>query len=175
MYFRILFTALGVGIVVGLKRFLVGLYLGRRTYVAYGTALSKLMRDVLWVSRVAQLGKKLKQRHDPGFHLSLNDELVNLKSWKGFEKVQSSEDDDENKIKREYVSPAAANHGTSNARTEKSESKETADTINSNKSSFVAENLNWSDKMKVMHLLDEWDEPEQEATELVSKGCRLRV
>ena len=86
--FRILITAIGVSVAVALKRFAVGLYLGRQTFgkhqrhfisfvvnnyissnVAmypflsghYGEQLARVMKKMLLISEVAQLAKKIKR------------------------------------------------------------------------------------------------------------------
>ncbi|KAL3935448.1 MAG: hypothetical protein SGBAC_009032, partial [Bacillariaceae sp.] len=58
---RVLFIALFFSIATTLKRFFVGLYLGRQTFVHYGPKLAKVMGKILVVSKVAYLAKKIKK------------------------------------------------------------------------------------------------------------------
>jgi hypothetical protein len=60
--YRILFAAFWVGIVVGVKRFIVGLYLGRRTFQNYGNQLAKVIHQMIVISKVAKLGKDLARK-----------------------------------------------------------------------------------------------------------------
>jgi hypothetical protein len=59
-YQRLLITAILVGITVSLKRFWVGLLLGRQTYHRYATDLAALMKKVLLIGQLAALAKDIE-------------------------------------------------------------------------------------------------------------------
>jgi hypothetical protein len=59
---RVLIIGIAVSLAVALKRFAVGLYLGRQTFGHYGEQLEKLaevMNNMLLIGEVAQLAKKI--------------------------------------------------------------------------------------------------------------------
>lgn len=47
---------------VAIKRFLIGLYLGRQTFAHYGEKLAKVMSDMLLISEVSELAKDIERR-----------------------------------------------------------------------------------------------------------------
>jgi hypothetical protein len=60
LYFRILTIVLSVSLVVAVKRFAIGLYLGRQTFTHYGLSLAEVMNKMLLVSKVASLAKEIE-------------------------------------------------------------------------------------------------------------------
>jgi hypothetical protein len=59
-YIRYLMAGLCVSLVVAIKRFLLGLYLGRQTYSHFGQQLAKVTGKMLLVSEVAGLAKTIE-------------------------------------------------------------------------------------------------------------------
>jgi hypothetical protein len=60
LYVRILTIVLSVSLVVAVKRFAIGLYLGRQTFSHYGLSLAEVMNKMLLVSKVASLAKEIE-------------------------------------------------------------------------------------------------------------------
>jgi hypothetical protein len=56
---RVLIIGIAVSLAVALKRFAVGLYLGRQTFGHYGEQLAEVMNNMLLIGEVAQLAKKI--------------------------------------------------------------------------------------------------------------------
>jgi hypothetical protein len=67
LYQRVLLLAISVGICVSIKRFWVGLFLGRQTFHRYATDLATLMQKVLLIGQVANLAKDIEYN---GYKLS---------------------------------------------------------------------------------------------------------
>ena len=57
-YLQILRLAMIVGLVVAVKRLVVGLFLGRQTFVHYGEELAKVMKRMVLVGEVAALSRE---------------------------------------------------------------------------------------------------------------------
>ena len=60
-YRRCLVVGISVSIVVTIKRFLIGLYLGRKQFSHYGELLGKVLNKMLLVSEVARLAKFIEK------------------------------------------------------------------------------------------------------------------
>ena len=58
---RILAIALVLGLIVSLKRLLLGFYLGKRTFNAYADQLANIMQNILMISEVAALAKDFER------------------------------------------------------------------------------------------------------------------
>ena len=61
-YFRVLSIAVSVGAVVSVKRLVVGLYLGRKTFSNYAEQLAKVMNKMLLISEVASHAKGVEKK-----------------------------------------------------------------------------------------------------------------
>ena len=59
---RILAVAICVGVVVAIKRFWMGLYLGRKTFSVFSEQLATLMRKIILISKVASLAKDIERK-----------------------------------------------------------------------------------------------------------------
>ena len=62
-YFRVVIIAIVLGLVVTIKRFWLGLYLGRQTYVQYSARLTSVMKDILLITQVASLARKFERQN----------------------------------------------------------------------------------------------------------------
>jgi len=60
-YLRILCLGAAVGVVVSAKRTWIGFFLAKKTYVAYASELTTLMKQIILLSRVAQLAKEIEE------------------------------------------------------------------------------------------------------------------
>ncbi|CAB9515705.1 Mechanosensitive ion channel protein [Seminavis robusta] len=60
-HIKVLSIVVSVSVVVAVKRFLIGLYLGRQTFSHYGESLAKVMNSMLLVSEVAGLAKAIEK------------------------------------------------------------------------------------------------------------------
>ena len=58
---RIQAIAVALGILAAVKRLLLGLYLGKRTFTAYADQLARVMKNILMISEVAALAKDFER------------------------------------------------------------------------------------------------------------------
>lgn len=58
---RVLLIGICVSLAVAMKRFLIGLYLGRQTFMHYGAQLAKVMNKMVLIAEVAQLSKRIER------------------------------------------------------------------------------------------------------------------
>ena len=65
-YKRILTIGVSVSLTVAFKRFIIGLYLGRKTFGHYGEQLAKVMNKLVMISEVSHLAKKVEKRATNG-------------------------------------------------------------------------------------------------------------
>jgi hypothetical protein len=60
---RILLMMVTISLFVALKRFLVGLYLGRQTFHHFGAQLAKVMNKMVLIAEVSALAKRIQKSH----------------------------------------------------------------------------------------------------------------
>ncbi|KAG7373470.1 mechanosensitive ion channel [Nitzschia inconspicua] len=134
---RVLLIMICVGFTVALKRFLVGLYLGRQTFNHFGAQLAKVMNKMVLVAEVAQLSRRIERsmtmkdygRDLPSRMKSIKDLSINLE-----------EDNDSVSSERK----------TENV------------VIDTSKRNPLTGSLLSSERMKLLQLLERWEEPERE-------------
>jgi hypothetical protein len=66
---RVLLIMVCVSLAVALKRFMIGLYLGRQTFNHFGAQLAKVMNKMVLIAEVGQLSKRIERYttvKDPG-------------------------------------------------------------------------------------------------------------
>lgn len=61
---RLLFTCIFVGIVSSLKRLVLALYLGRRTVMHFNTELEKVFAKMIMIGDIANLAKEIENKHE---------------------------------------------------------------------------------------------------------------
>lgn len=75
-YLKILALAMGVGAVVAVKRFYMGLTLGKSTYVRYAQDLERLMKKILLVSQIAYLARQIEKDNIAVEDLNIQADIV---------------------------------------------------------------------------------------------------
>lgn len=144
---------IAVGGVVAIKRFYVGLILGRQTFSRYAGELEEVMRKALLIGQVATLARDLeKQRFildDFGIEQSntYNDILITQPG-------DASQDDSN------LRGPTALNSAKSSA--------SVATVTDQRDKKLLNFDLNRSQRMKINELLGEWEEPQLTGTNAVS-------
>ena len=185
--YRALEVALIFGVVVGIKRFLVGLYLGRRTYgkcvenfkfpsfihhvilllmhrtctAIYGNQLAKVIHQMIIISQVAALGREFERLlQDPNF----SDITPRFRqtgifdwNWGGFNDTGLDEEDDQNDDER----AKSPHHRLCSNQTGGIKSGASPENLNDRRNQINGM-LNESEKMKIVQLLEAWEEPERD-------------
>ncbi|KAL3792577.1 hypothetical protein HJC23_005547 [Cyclotella cryptica] len=154
IYLRFLLMSVFVGAVVSLKRLALAIYLGRRTVKHFGQELEKLMAKMILIGEVAHLAKDIenKQTMFPGSLSPDDDEkLVQFRNMIIMEEESSTDgvpserktlDSNKSKSASENLSPNDSN-ATASLETERR-----------------ARQQSTTSSTKLLHLLDEWEEPE---------------
>lgn len=165
----ILSVAIGLSAVTAVKRFVIGLYLGRKTFsklrrgvrctlmvpyshlfqylsVHHGAQLAKVMKNMLLVSEVAKLAKQIEKRADAGLEWS---EI-------GLRGLAFATDDDD-----DFVSVA---------RSRRSGAESERLMVDPDTKDPVTGDLSASDTFALHQLLEEWEEPDVDRHEV--RGTR---
>lgn len=151
---RLLAVAMCVSLVVAVKRFLIGLYLGRQTFAHFGKPLAKVMKKMLLVGEVAALARDIEKKESNrnqsnregnsqfGYRL---DSHVSLRGL-----ALSSDDEDGSTTE----SPTSRRGSVDTLQSDR--------VINMNDRDPLTGNLQYSEKMKLRQLLERWEEPDRE-------------
>ncbi|CAJ1888982.1 unnamed protein product [Cylindrotheca closterium] len=137
---KVLFIALFLSIATTLKRFIVGLYLGRQTFGHYGPKLATVMQKMLVVSKVGYLAKKLEKA--AALRPANPTESMRAKYADKFAAFRPNDSDTDD---------------FSNGASER--------TLDMNKTDPLTGRLDNLEKQKLMGLLEQWEEPRRESTQ----------
>ena len=133
-YRSVLLCMISISIVVAVKRFLIGLYLGRKTYGHYGESLAQVMDKILLVTRVAGLARTIESFSNA---TNINDNTLEKPTFQGsFHWEQKTEED----------------------------SKPPPDSVSfldTKELDTLTGNIGNSERIKLMELLGHWEEPER--------------
>jgi hypothetical protein len=147
-YQTILKIAFSVSVVVAVKRFVVGLYLGRQTFSHYGQDLAKVMNKMVLVSEVAGLAKSIEKGK------AKKDETINVPAESGEQMrdiaFATSAADDDNMI----------NVSSNLLSDDKSLEDRTEKVIRTDRRDPLTGKLDSTEKAKLMDLLGRWEEPD---------------
>lgn len=132
-YLRALAVAVSVSIVVAVKRFVLGLYFARQQFSHYGETLANIMHKVLMISEVAGLGRRIDD----------------LSSEMPADLLRCTD------LMQEGNETIASNE---------CKSQENVDNVvDLSKRDPLTGSLHFSEKLKLMQLLDQWEEPTKPA------------
>ena len=141
-YWRALTIAISVSLAVSVKRFLVGLYLGRATFSHYGKSLAKSMAKMLLVGELAAFAKDIEE--------------VAMQRGEG--------------VTERLIAENAAIHGLSFTVSNEDEENTTVVSKSHNLGSSMRSidpsqrdpltgTLQYSERLRIMQLLEQWEEP----------------
>jgi hypothetical protein len=133
-YLKCLAVGLSLSLVVAVKRFLIGIYLGRQQYSHYGGQLAKVMGKMFLVSEVASLARHLEKSRSP-----MPTEYL---GWSEGDFATVTDDGDTIRSTSFSARGLADN------------------VIDTNNRDPLTGSLHFSEKLKLMQLLDQWEEPE---------------
>ena len=141
-YWRTLSIATSVSLAASVKRFVVGLYLGRATFSHYGKLLTKVMSKLLLIGEVASFARdveRLSAERGEGTSERLIAENATIH---GLVYNGSNEDEDTatNKSGSRYLDTSTRS-------------------MDPNKRDPLTGTLQYSEKMQIMQLLEQWEEP----------------
>ncbi|KAL3911714.1 MAG: hypothetical protein SGILL_007172 [Bacillariaceae sp.] len=176
--------ALGVSIVVAVKRLLIGFYQGRKIFLTYAEDLSKLLSKMLIIREVVGLAVRLETEmlDDPNGYDRINESLKNRASTAGIdaaaEKLNQDieEEDDENDEKDGESSSLPTSSNRSHPSHPSKDFKSKRLLISEADKEYVTGRLSPSQKRRVERLLGNWEEPETESvlSDAVSIGSILQ-
>mmetsp|Transcript_26351 Transcript_26351/g.44013 ORF Transcript_26351/g.44013 Transcript_26351/m.44013 type:complete len:1247 (+) Transcript_26351:137-3877(+) len=152
--FRIVIAFLIIGILVAIKRFTVGLYLGGRQYLTYGSKLATVIHKMIIISQVAGLARRIEDQHEPtgtGTTVSrkkYSQETLFKWSFRGFGSTRMLDTDDEDEDIKKTLSGG-------NVTGESGEE----DSFNPQQ---YTKSLSTSARIKLTQMLDTWEEPAEE-------------
>eukprot|EP00977_Amphora_coffeiformis_P012336 scaffold3043_cov180-Amphora_coffeaeformis.AAC.28 len=142
-YWRALSIAISVSLAVSVKRFIVGLYLGRATFTHYGKPLAKVMSKVLLVGEVASFAKDVEQFADERGEGTAEKLIKENAAMHGLVFNDSNEDD-------EATNMSGSRYFDTSTRS-----------MDPAKRDPLTGTLQMSEKMQIMQLLEQWEEPVQ--------------
>ena len=135
-YWRALTIATSISLVVSVKRFLVGLYLGRATFAHYGKPLAKVMSKMLLVGEVASFAKDVERLAAERGEGTTERLIAQNAAIHGLSFVCSNEDEETvTNMSTKSMDPA--------------------------KRDPLTGTLQYSERMQIMQLLEQWEEPVQ--------------
>ena len=152
---KILAIALALGIAVSLKRLLLGLYLGKRTFNAYADQLASIMQNILMISEVAALAKSFEREmrmrgNRMGVSSSAYVAHMSAQRDKLFNICQDFDDDGASALGQgSGISMADRSDGRSNV-------TQIIDPTDRNPWSGL---LSYTQQQRVIQLLGQWEEP----------------
>jgi len=153
---RILAIVVSVSAAVAVKRFLLGLYLGKKTFLQYSDKLAAIMRKILLISEVAYLSRDIaivaKKKGERGL---LTSSIISRDNLEGL-LLNADETENSTDSPRNYRSDRSAVM-TTNART--------APVVDAEDRSSLTGKLNQAQKARIVQLLGAWEEPS--TTEIV--------
>ena len=161
-YREILICALIIGAAVAVKRLLVGLMLGRQTFVHYGEELAKVMKNMVLVGEVATLARQIELCKDEFYdnvssHLSVSSNIQAI--------VTQQDDEDAEAAGAPVVCAAdAANAFMAKQEADKNIDQNalntTIDSARSDDHTVAADpEFTESQQIQISELLDAWEEP----------------
>lgn len=142
-YWRALTIAISVSLVVSVKRFVVGLYLGRATFSHYGEPLANAMSKMLLVGEVAAFAKDIERVAAVRGVGTTGKIIQDNAAIHGL--IFRSSDEDENE--------------TVNSSRRKLENSTRS--LDLSQRDPLTEKLQYSEKIRLMQLLEQWEEPTQ--------------
>lgn len=146
---RILLMMVTVSLAVAAKRFLMGLYLGRKTFHHFGGQLAKVMNKMVLIAEVAQLSKRLQKS-------SMMKESGRVMN-KRMESIQNLSIHYDGDGDDDSVSTGNKNNGDAGM------------FVDYSRRNPLTGSLLPSEKMKLSQILERWEEPEREAAGNVSR------
>ncbi|CAB9496802.1 Mechanosensitive ion channel protein [Seminavis robusta] len=185
-YIRFLGLAALVGGCVAVKRLLVGLLLGRNSYLHYGEQLAEVMKNMVLLGEVATLARYIKSNKEDYQYLlddvtsvGTNPSKANSANWtskniQAFVKKQADDDDEEEEPEVSESAADAANAFMANKRRsvvavdEKDQpqppdnpNNTSIETVRSFETAVSQEDPEFteSEQMKISGLLQEWEDP----------------
>lgn len=148
--YRVLGSILGAGIAISVKRFWVGLFLGRRTFAHYGDQLAKVIENMILISEVASLGRDFEsgtRYSQPKLEKSLSgwdyDDMRSVEEKSGGDKPALNRPSLLRPVDRNVSAGIAADR-----------------VIDEGHRNKFTGTLSPSQRIKISQLLDHWEEPE---------------
>eukprot|EP00934_Nitzschia_sp_Nitz4_P001371 Nitzschia sp. Nitz4//scaffold41_size133979//57505//61267//NITZ4_003347-RA/size133979-processed-gene-0.249-mRNA-1//-1//CDS//3329551470//1371//frame0 len=141
---RVLLSAMLVSLSVTVKRFVLGLLLGKQTFYHYGEQLALLMRKMMLIGEVATVARRIQKAHvglDMGIvesatlYSTLQNDIVAVRNYDIME-----------------------NHGDDGESTKNVSGKVSGETLGS------------SEKEKLMQMVEQWEEPDRASSSMSTEA-----
>jgi hypothetical protein len=180
-YMRLLFTCIFIGIATSLKRLFLAVYLGRRTVAHFNAELEKVFAKMILIGEIATLAKEIENRHT-GFGGTLVDDddekLVRFREILLSDSYGGSTEGSPNRLSPSRPGGRKVLNERGDSNTDSPESKKihqpgegsSPDTRESRQRSSLPDTtmsdgagkaaFSSSTNIKLMTLLEEWEEPE---------------
>ncbi|KAL3920538.1 MAG: hypothetical protein SGILL_003213 [Bacillariaceae sp.] len=181
---RVQLCALGVSIIVAIKRLLIGFYQGRKIFLTYAEDLSNAMTKILLISEVANLAGRLEKEmmDDLDDESRINESLKKRASAAGIDLVAEklNQDIEEEEFNDEEKDGESSSHHTPSNKSHPShpsrDMKSKRLLISASDKEYVTGRLSQSQKRRIERLLGNWEEPETESilNDVVSIGAILQ-
>ncbi|KAG7354823.1 mechanosensitive ion channel [Nitzschia inconspicua] len=176
---RVQLCALGVSIVVAIKRLLIGFYQGRKTFLTYAEDLSDVMTKILLVSEVANLSARVENEffEDADDGNPTSDNLNRRASTAGIDDAARRLNRDLEDEEEEKDGESSSHYTTKSQPLNPSKNKKFKTlVISENDKNYATGRLSQSQKRRIERLLGNWEEPEKESvlTDSVSIGAILQ-
>lgn len=159
MNFMILICALGLGFAVTMKRIWLGNHFGKRTYQNYGDQLAAVMQKILLISDVSNFAKKV----------SVGGGQSSARQFMDSEALQSLQFDAHGVTLADDEASGESSIASGSTKTSRNPDK----VFDSGRRDALTGSLSSSQKVKVIQLLENWDEPELADKKPVSINGRL--
>lgn len=148
----------------------------------YGNQLAKVIHQMIVIGQVAALGREFEMRlHDPALTTSVISRYRTSGcqpfdwSWQGFDGIGLADDDEKTEDERANSPQQHRRVVSSQAGDNKSTSPNVENAIESKRRNQVTGMLKSSERIKMIQLLEAWEEPEKEPGKLVSTCVCLEL
>jgi hypothetical protein len=177
--YRILVSVMIIGILVAVKRLIVGLYLGGRQYckyvilvltpvgkfpslmyrsATYGSKLAVVIRKMIVVSQVASLGREIERKGSAGLTMSKRASREDIFNWnvRGFGDAALEEEDEaiDDEILHQLMSM--------NERVRPESEATKASALGADAREECTHDVKTPERIKIAQLMDKWEEPPEE-------------
>ena len=168
---RLQLCALGVSVVVSIKRLLIGFYQGRKIFVTYAEDLTNVMSKILLISEVANLAARLENEMLDGVEdiEAVSHSLNKRASYAAIDDAarklnQDIEEEEEKDRDGDNSSAHSASHSASHRShpSHPSGDRRIKKLVISEDKEYATGRLTQAQKRRIERLLGNWEEPEQQ-------------